>query len=183
MEIILASKSPRRRQLLKLCGVDFSVREADIDETLDESVSKVEAIEKLAMHKAKTVWNHHPDALIIGADTIVLIDDEVLGKPMDAEDAKSMLRKLSGRTHKVITGVCLMDKSKVKTFSSVVEVDFCILDENEIDGYVNSGEPMDKAGAYGIQGLAAPFVSSIRGDYYAVMGLPVSKVYEHLKNW
>jgi septum formation protein len=183
MEIILASKSPRRRQLLTLCGVDFKVREADIDEILDESVSKVEAIEKLAMHKAQTVWNHHPEALIIGADTIVLIDDEVLNKPADSEDAKNMLRKLSGRTHQVITGVCLMDKSKTVTFSSVVEVDFNVLSESEIESYVNSGEPMDKAGAYGIQGLAAPFIPSIRGDYYAVMGLPVSKVYEHLKNW
>ncbi len=183
MEIILASKSPRRKQLLALCGVDFKVREADIDEILDESVSRVEAIEKLALHKAQTIWNHHPQALIIGADTIVLIDDEVLNKPVDNEDAKNMLRKLSGRTHQVITGVCLMDKDKVKMFSSVVEVDFCVLDENEIDNYVNSGEPMDKAGAYGIQGLAATFISAIRGDYYAVMGLPVSKVYWHLKNW
>jgi septum formation protein len=183
MEIILASKSPRRKQLLALCGVDFKVREADIDEILDESCSKVEAIEKIAMHKALTVFNHHHNALIIGADTIVIVNDEVLGKPADHEHAKVMLRKLSGQTHLVITGVCMMDKNKSKVFSSVVEVDFCVLDEKEIEDYVNSGEPMDKAGAYGIQGLAAPFITSIRGDYYAVMGLPVSKVYEHLKNW
>ncbi|PKM65012.1 MAG: septum formation inhibitor Maf [Firmicutes bacterium HGW-Firmicutes-19] len=183
MEIILASKSPRRKQLLALCGIDFKVREADVDEILDESVSKVEAIEKLALHKAQTIWKQHPHALVIGADTIVLVDDEVLGKPIDIEDAKVMLRKLSGRTHQVITGVCLMDSQKVTTFSSVVEVDFCVLDEKEIEDYANSGEPMDKAGAYGIQGLAAPFILSIHGDYYAVMGLPVSRVYEHLKNW
>ena len=183
MEIILASKSPRRKQLLALCGVDFKVREADVDEILDESVNKVDAIEKLALHKAQTIFNHHPEALIIGADTIVLVDEEVLGKPIDKNDAKSMLRKLSGRTHQVITGVCMMDQHKTVTFSSVVEVDFCVLNENEIEDYANSGEPMDKAGAYAIQGLAAPFVSSIRGDYYAVMGLPVSQVYKHLKNW
>ena len=183
MEIILASKSPRRKQLLALCGVDFKVQEANVDEVLDESVSKVDAIEKLALHKAQTVFLHHSEALIIGADTIVLVDDEVLGKPVDVEDAKVMLRKLSGRTHQVITGICMMDQRKTVTFSSVVDVDFCVLEENEIDAYANSGEPMDKAGAYGIQGGAAPFILSIRGDYYAVMGLPVSKVYEHLKNW
>ncbi len=183
MEIILASKSPRRKQLLALCGVDFKVREADLDEVLDESLSKVQAIELLAYHKALTVWQLHPQSLVIGADTIVLADDEVLGKPNNHEDAKAMLRKLSGRTHQVITGVCMMDQSKQEIFSSVVEVDFCVLSEKEIEDYVNSGEPMDKAGAYGIQGLAACFVKSIRGDYYAVMGMPVSKVYEHLKNW
>ncbi|MBV1709352.1 MAG: Maf family protein [Erysipelothrix sp.] len=183
MEIILASKSPRRKQLLALCGVDFKVREANVDEILDESISKVEAIEKLALHKAQTISKHHPDALVIGADTIVLVDDEVLGKPVDIEDAKGMLRKLSGRTHQVITGVCMMDSSKTETFSSVVDVDFCVLDEKEIEDYANSGEPMDKAGAYGIQGGASLFILSIRGDYYAVMGLPVSKVYAHLKNW
>jgi septum formation protein len=183
MEIVLASKSPRRKQLLALCGVDFNVQEANVDEILDESVSKVDAVEKLALHKAQTVFLHHPEALIIGADTIVLVDDEVLGKPVDTDDAKVMLRKLSGRTHQVITGICMMDQRKTVTFSSVVDVDFCVLEENEIDAYANSGEPMDKAGAYGIQGGAAPFILSIRGDYYAVMGLPVSKVYEHLKNW
>jgi septum formation protein len=183
MEIILASKSPRRKQLLALCGVDFKVREANVNEILDESLSKVEAIEQLALHKAQTISKHHPDALVIGADTIVLVDDEVLGKPTDIEDAKAMLWKLSGRTHQVITGVCMMDSEKIRTFSSVVEVDFCVLDEKEIEDYANSGEPMDKAGAYGIQGGAAPFILSIRGDYYAVMGLPVSKVYDHLKNW
>lgn len=183
MEIILASKSPRRKQLLALCGIDFKVREADLDEVLDESLSKVKAIENLAYHKALTIWQHHRQALVIGADTIVLVDDEVLGKPTDAEDAKAMLRKLSGKTHIVITGVCIMDQYKTEKFSSVVEVDFCVLNEQEIETYVNSGEPMDKAGAYGIQGLAAPFVTAIRGDYYAVMGMPVSKVYEHLKNW
>jgi septum formation protein len=183
MEIILASKSPRRKQLLTLCGIDFNVREANVDEILDESLSKVEAIEKLALHKAQTIFSRHPEALIIGADTIVLVDNEVLNKPIDKEDAKFMLRKLSGRTHQVITGVCMMDQNKTITFSSVVDVDFCVLSENEIEDYANSGEPMDKAGAYAIQGLAAPFVSSIRGDYYAVMGLPVSQVYMHLKNW
>jgi septum formation protein len=183
MEIILASKSPRRKQLLALCGVDFKVREANVDEILDESLNKGDAIEKLALHKAQTVFNHHPEALIIGADTIVLVDDEVLGKPIDKEEAKIMLRKLSGRTHQVITGVCMMDQYRTITFSSIVDVDFCVLNENEIENYANSGEPMDKAGAYAIQGLAAPFVTSIRGDYYAVMGLPVSQVYKHLKNW
>lgn len=188
MNIILASGSPRRRELLAQAGFEFKVEVSNADENVSEE-SPVEMVEELAARKAKAVVNLHnqkeDNCLIIGADTIVVLDGKILGKPSDEEDAKAMLASLSGRTHQVYTGVALfMVKEgmieKKKTFHECTDVTMVPMTEKEIAEYVASGDPMDKAGAYGIQGPAAVFISGIRGDYYNVVGLPISRVYHEI---
>lgn len=188
MNIILASGSPRRRELLAQAGFEFKVEVSNADENVSEE-SPVEMVEELAARKAKAVVNLHnqkeDNCLIIGADTIVVLDGKILGKPSDEEDAKTMLASLSGRTHQVYTGVALfMVKEgmieKKKTFHECTDVTMVPMTEKEIAEYVASGDPMDKAGAYGIQGPAAVFISGIRGDYYNVVGLPISRVYHEI---
>lgn len=182
MRYILASQSPRRRELLGLILDEFEICPADADETLRPGAPLEEEIVRLSAAKALAVAKDAPDAVVIGSDTMVAIGDEVLGKPHDAADAVRMLRRLSGATHRVLTGVAVVRGEQVKTALSVTEVDFRALSEEEIARYVASGEPLDKAGAYGIQGKGAVLVRGIRGDFYTVMGLPVARLYELLTN-
>lgn len=181
-KIILASQSPRRKELLEKTGYTFEIEAADIDETIDQSNTLTEEIKRLSHCKAEHVLQHHPDSLVIGSDTIVTIDGRILGKPADKEDALRMLRSLSGRTHQVITGLCMISCQKEYLDVSISDVTFAEMTEDEIEKYVNTGEPMDKAGAYAIQGIASRYITGISGDYYAIMGLPLCMVYEELKN-
>jgi septum formation protein len=187
--IVLASASPRRQELLRNAGIPFTVQPADIDETPRAGESPRDCAERLAREKAQAVFQSNPQQFVLGADTIVVVDDAILGKPRDPEDAARMLRLLSGRKHLVITGVCLagpvasgqsLVASNAKTSSETTWVTFCELSDDEIHFYVATGEPMDKAGAYAIQGLASRWIPRIEGDYSNVVGLPVALVYRML---
>lgn len=173
--IILASASPRRQELLKLICDDFTVEPANIDEALPKGVPLEEIPQSLALQKALHIQSRgHFGDIVIGCDTGVFADGAMLGKPRSPEDACEMLRELSGKTHKVITGCALLYKDKTEVFSQTTKVSFYELSEEEIKAYVISGEPMDKAGAYGIQGKGGLFVEQIVGDYFNVVGLPVA---------
>lgn len=172
--IVLASKSPRRKELLQYITSDFIIKSADVDETLPDNISPDKAVEYLSRIKAEPFAND--DDIIIGADTVVACDNAILGKPNDINDAKSMLKLLSGREHEVYTGVTIINKGEVQTFSVCTKVKFFDLSDKEIDDYIKTGEPMDKAGAYGIQGYGSLLIESICGDYFNVVGLPVSKL-------
>ena len=172
MNLILASQSPRRRELLGLTGLDFVVRAADIDETMDETKPPVEEVARVSRLKALAVARE-PDDVVIAADTIVVCEGKVLGKPRDEADAFRMLSLLSGRNHQVMTGVTVLQGDEIVTHTEVTGLRFRDLLPEEIRAYIASGEPMDKAGAYGIQGGAALFCTCMEGDYYNVMGLPV----------
>lgn len=182
-KIILASKSPRRRELLSMLGIEFDVIPADIDEQIDYNNDLVKEIQKLSFQKANAVFQDHQDNIVIGSDTIVFIDNKVLGKPKSKQEAKEMLHRLSGKTHQVVTGVTIISKEKTDIFASVTDVTFYELTDEEIETYVESVEPLDKAGAYAIQGKGSEFVKSINGDYYTVVGLPIAEVYRHLKSF
>ncbi len=171
MRVILASQSPRRRELLSLVGIDHEVQPADIDETPWPDEAPVPHTERLARGKAQVIAARAPEALVIAADTIVVIDGAILGKPADIPDARAMLRRLSGRTHEVCTAMAVAQGERVESAVVRVPVRFRALDDETIARYVNTGEPMDKAGAYGIQGYGATIVEHIEGDYFAVMGL------------
>jgi septum formation protein len=191
--IILASASPRRQELLRNAGIPFTVQPADIDETPLAGESPRECAERLAREKALAVFRRQPQDYVLGADTIVVVDDAILGKPRDAKDAARMLRMLAGRMHMVITGVCLVGKKVASgqwpvvsdceelTASATTLVTMCDLSDDEIREYVASGEPMDKAGAYAIQGVASRWIPRIAGDYSNVVGLPVALVYAMLR--
>ena len=172
MNLILASASPRRQELLKLFGLPFTVRVADIDETMDPSAAPYHEVARVSRLKALAV-PRQPEDVVIAADTIVVCQGRVLGKPRDEADAKSMLRLLSGRDHQVMTGCTILCGGRCESFTEVTDLHFRELDHREIERYVASGEPMDKAGSYGIQGGAALFCTHMVGDYYNVMGLPV----------
>jgi septum formation protein len=176
MRVILASQSPRRRELLALVGILHDVQPADIDETPWPNEAPVPHTERLARDKARVIAAREPDALVIAADTIVVIDGAILGKPGDATEARVMLRRLSGRTHEVCTAMAVAIGNQVETDVVRVSVRFRTLDDDTIARYVNTGEPMDKAGAYGIQGFGATIVEHIEGDYFAVMGLSLVTV-------
>lgn len=169
--VILASQSPRRRELLAQIGIAHEVCPADIDETYLEGERPAPHAERLAREKALRLAATHPDAVVIGADTIVVIDDRVLGKPATPADAADMLRTLSGRAHMVYTAVAVARGERVVSGVEAVHVRFRTLTSAQVEGYVATGEPMDKAGGYGIQGFGATLVEGIDGDYYAVMGL------------
>ena len=173
--LIVASASPRRRELLAQAGFVFQVEPSDADETLPEGVTPAAAVELLASRKAQSVAEKHPDDVVLGCDTIVALDGEKLGKPQTAADAKAMLRRLSGKTHTVYTGVCITDGTRTERFVSATDVTFYPLSAQTIDAYVATGEPMDKAGAYGIQGLGSVLVQSFSGDYFTVVGLPLAQ--------
>ncbi len=174
--VVLASQSPRRRELLTQVGIVHEVRPADIDETpLPEELPDAHTV-RLATDKATLIARQEPGALVVGSDTVVVIDGDILGKPRDADDAKTMLRRLSGRSHAVHTAVAVVQDDNVETAIEVVNVRFRELTDTEIEDYVATGEPMDKAGAYGIQGYGAAIVEYIDGDYFAVMGLPLCRV-------
>lgn len=181
-QVILASGSPRRQELLRLLVNDYDVCVSDADESLPDGIEPSKAVEMLAERKAQSVADQHPDALVIGADTVVVLDGAIIGKPSGEEQAKEMLKKLSGRIHQVYTGVALCEKGSSQTFSCCTEVEFASLSDAEIDWYLTTEEPFDKAGAYGIQGYGARFVKGIKGDYFNVMGLPVNRLYEILGN-
>jgi septum formation protein len=182
-QLILASQSPRRRELLTIAGFEFSVRYRSVLEVRMEGEPPESYVSRLAREKAEAAWIDGADEIVLGADTVVVVDDRVLEKPVDAEDARAMLRLLSGRTHVVMTGICLRHAAGMIVDCASTSVHFVPLEEREIDEYVASGEPMDKAGAYAIQGLASKFVDSVEGCYFNVMGLPLALVYRHLKRF
>ena len=179
MELILASQSPRRKELLGLFHIPFSVRVADIDETMDETKPPFDEVARVSRLKAETI-DRSSDDVVIAADTIVVCEGKVLGKPRTEADAKEMLALLSGRDHQVMTGMTVLRGETALTCTEVTDIHFRELSRREIDAYVASGEPMDKAGSYGIQGGAALFVDKLVGDYYNVMGLPVCKLWQLL---
>ncbi len=181
--LILASASPRRSALLSQIGLTFEIFPSEIEEPLpDKDLSPEKVTQKLAKLKARAVAERYTEGIIIGADTLVLLKKELLGKPKNREDAKSMLSRLSGKTHRVITGVALIDvkKKTETTWSEVTKVCFRELCADEIDNYIESGEAKDKAGAYGIQGRGAAFVKRIDGCYFNVVGLPLASFVEKL---
>ena len=180
MQLILASASPRRQELLKLFGVPFSVRVADIDETMDPGKPPYDEVARVSRLKAKAVAREAGD-VVIAADTIVVCEGRVLGKPHSEAEAAEMLQLLSGRDHQVMTGYTILRDERCETFTEVTDLHFRPLRKSEIDRYVASGEPMDKAGSYGIQGGAALFCERMVGDYYNVMGLPVCRLSETLR--
>lgn len=176
LSVVLASASPRRRDLLDLIGIRHTVSPADVDESLRLGETPEAYVERLARHKAETLAASNAGSLIIGADTTVVIDDIVLAKPEDTGDAERMLSMLSGRSHVVLTAVAVNYQGKTVSGVETVDVTFRPLGEDEIRSYVATGEPMDKAGAYGIQGYGATIVRRIDGDYFAVMGLSLVKL-------
>ena len=180
MQLILASASPRRRELLGLFGLPFVIRAADIDETMNPALPPEAEVARVSRLKALAVPREAED-VVIAADTIVVCGGRVLGKPHSHEEAAQMLRLLSGRDHQVMTGCTVRAPGGTETFTEITDLHFRQLTEAEIARYVASGEPMDKAGAYGIQGGAALFCEGIRGDYYNVMGLPVCRLGQVLK--
>jgi len=179
--LILASQSPRRRELLAIAGFQFTVRAQPVEELRAPDEAPIEYVIRLARAKSEAAWRDEPGEIVLGADTVVVLGDRVLEKPADAEDARAMLRALSDRTHVVITGICLRHSGGTIVDKSSTLVRFSKLEEQEIEEYVRSGEPMDKAGAYAIQGLASRFVEHIDGCYFNVIGLPLSLVYRHWK--
>lgn len=174
--IILASQSPRRRELLALIGIPHDVRPANVDERLLPGEQPVPHAERLARAKAETIARTEPEAVVIGSDTIVVLDGEILGKPVTAEEAADTLRRLSGRTHTVHTAVAVARNGRMVSGVESVEVTFRPLSGAQIEAYVATGEPMDKAGAYGIQGYGAVIVERVHGDYFAVMGLALGRL-------
>ncbi len=180
-KILLASNSPRRRELLSQAGIDFEVKVSDVDENIGETDPE-ELVKKLSRLKAGAVYGNNKDRTVIGADTVVSIDGRILGKPTDKDDAFAMLRMLSGKTHQVFTGVTIFfpgeepdAEPEIKTFAEKTDVTFYELTDEEIENYIETGEPMDKAGAYAIQGKGAVLVEKISGDYNTVVGLPLAR--------
>lgn len=180
MELILASASPRRREMLTLMGYDFTVKPSRAEENISHC-APYEYVSRLARIKAAAVAEENPGCCVLGSDTIVYLDGEILGKPRDEEDAFHILSTLSGRTHTVFTGVAIIAGDKETIFYDKAEVTFKTLEPDEIRDYIATGEPMDKAGAYGIQGPATVLVEKIDGCYFTVIGLPNPKVYDALK--
>ena len=178
--LILASASPRRAELLRAAGIPFETLAVDLDETPLPGESAEAHVRRLAEAKARAALARQPEALVLGADTIVVLDGEVLGKPRDADDARRMLRRLAGRDHEVLTGVAFVSSTASAIDVGRTRVWFAPMTEAEIDEDVKSGEPMDKAGAYGIQGLASRYVDRIEGSYTNVVGLPVALVARNL---
>ena len=187
VRLVLASASPRRRELLSQIGLEFTV----MPSTKEEHAKATEAgalVQELSRQKAEDIWeqlsgaDNQPELLVIGADTVVCCEGKILGKPHSREAAAEMLTALQGRSHEVYTGVTLYSQSEAITFFECTQVEFYPMTEAEISDYIDSKEPMDKAGAYGIQGLGARFVKGIRGDYNNVVGLPVGRLYQELKS-
>lgn len=181
MSIILASKSPRRQELLKLLGLEFTVHTADIDEHMDPSLPPEQEVARVSAEKARAVAKDCAEAdIIISADTIVVIDGQILGKPKSEADAIRMLNLLSGRRHEVMTGLTVLSGGQSQTRVVRTGIEFRRLTDREIDAYVATGEPMDKAGAYGIQGYFAKYIREIRGEYTTIVGLPLGRLWHEL---
>jgi len=178
--LVLASNSPRRRQILQDAGIPFVVRVPHVEEKLAAGESPVDYVRRLAEQKACAV-DRSGDEIVLAGDTVVVVDRHILEKPRDSADALRMLRLLSGREHEVITGICLRSPSRTIVDTAVTRVQFVAMTEAEMSDYVASGEPMDKAGAYAIQGLASRFIDRVEGGYFNVVGLPISLVYHYLK--
>jgi septum formation protein len=176
MRVILASQSPRRHDLLNLIGIAHTVRPADVDETPLPGEVPVACVERLARAKARRIATSEPDAIVVAADTIVVVDDHILNKPVDADDARRMLRALQGRRHDVYTAVCVSRDGREAAGVEDTGVWFRPLGDEEIDRYIETGEPMDKAGAYGIQGYGATIVERVDGDFFTVVGLPLVRL-------
>lgn len=184
MDIILASKSPRRREILENTKVRFSIKESQIEEIIKDNETPKETVMRLAYEKALDVANNNKESLVIGADTIVVIDDQILGKPKNEEEAYNMIKLLSGKTHYVITGFALINLTLNKRVidCEVSQVTFKELSDECIKDYINTKESLDKAGAYGIQGYGGLLVKNIQGDYFNIVGLPISKISDCLKD-
>ncbi len=180
-KIILASNSPRRHELMKFLNLDFEILSSDIEEIIDPKLEHEDLVMDLAFQKAYSIFKNDRDSIVLGFDTLVVIDDFILGKPKDKAEAKVFLNILSDKTHKVLTGCTILTSGYSKSFYSEAYVSFVKLTEEEILEYIETKEPMDKAGAYGIQGYGSKFVKSINGDYFTVMGFPISMVYQELK--
>ena len=180
MGLILASSSPRRREILKNAGYEFKIIEPNSDENVQDTLSPKQMVEKISQKKAHSVFGSCPNDTVLAADTIVVFGGRILGKPHDENDAFRMLRLLSGQTHEVYTGVCILNGNLETVFSEKTSVDFYDLSDDEIKQYIATKEPMDKAGAYGIQGFGSLFIRSIDGDFYNVMGLPISRTAREL---
>lgn len=181
-QLILASGSPSRKLLLERAGLDFDVLVSGVDETVPDDYTPAQTVECLAQRKGEAVFALRPDAIVISADSVVVIDDMILGKPKDEEDAKATLRRLSGRTHQVYTGVCLLVDGKKEVFHNATKLQFYPLTEDEIEEYVATGESMGRAGSYGIEGLGVTLVQSIVGDYSNIVGLPVAETLRRLRD-
>jgi septum formation protein len=181
LPLILASQSPRRRELLATAGIPFSIRVREVEEIHTPGEAPEAYARRLARAKADAVWEDRSE-IVLGADTIVVLDRDVLEKPRDSAHAREMLRRLAGREHTVITGICLRHPLGVEVDSTATCVRFTDISDAEIDDYIATGEPMDKAGAYAIQGLASKFVERVDGCYFNVIGLPLSQVYRYLKS-
>lgn len=179
--LILASASPRREELLRLTDIEFVCIPANADESIPADFPVEDLPEYLAIKKAEAVLAEHPEDVVLGADTLVELDGIILGKPGDERSAFHMLRRLSGKTHHVYTGVAILKGDQKISFTTVTKVEFYQLTDDEIWDYIRTGEPMDKAGAYGIQGRGALLVKRIQGDYYTVMGLPIGDVVRQLR--
>ncbi len=179
--LVLASASPRRQELISLITEDFKVAPANVDESFSNDTPCESVPEMLAVRKALAAAKEHPLDTVIGCDTSVIVDDEILGKPQDDQDAFRMLKLLSGKTHKVITGCAIFKNGKSLSFSETTLVTFYPLTDDEIDAYISTLEPRDKAGAYGIQGFGSLLVKEIHGDFFNVVGLPVAKLNKMLK--
>jgi septum formation protein len=184
-KLILASSSPRRKQLLEQIGLEFKIDASNIDEIVDPLLQPVEQVELFSKQKAEAIASKYTDALILAADSMVAINGEVLGKPKDKDDAKRMLKKLSGTQHSIVTGFTLIDTQTKQSITRSVEtkVWFKKLSEEEIEAYITKAQPFDKAGSYGIQDLAAIFVEKIEGDYFGSVGLPLFALAEELKKF
>lgn len=184
-KIILASQSPRRKELLEIIGLKFKVESSNYQEDIYSGLEPYDIAEKMSLKKAQIVASKHKNALVIAADTFIVFDDQILGKPGTVNKARIMLQKLNGKSHSVITGFCIIDTSTNKTLSRCVETIVYLkkLTQSEIDNYVKSQEPLDKAGGYAIQGLGAVIVDMIEGDYFNVVGLPLSALVEALKEF
>ena len=183
MKYILASGSPRRKELLKFIIPEFEIITADIEEVCPDTMAAKERPEYLALKKAKAVAKNHEGFTVIGADTAVFLGEEMLGKPKDRAEAIKMLKSLSGKTHSVITGCAIVNGEKERSFSVETTVKFLKLDNIEINKYIETNEPFDKAGAYGIQGFGSLLIEGICGDYFNVVGLPVSRLNAELKDF
>ena len=178
--IILASASPRRKEILELADLEFDVMPSDAQEITTKTAPN-EVVMELASIKAKDIYKKsEKQSMIVGADTVVAYQGQILGKPTDKADAKRMLTMLSGQTHEVYTGVCVIEDGKTKTFYEETKVTFYEISDEQIDYYIKTGEPMDKAGSYGIQGKAAVFIKGIEGDYYNVVGFPIARFLQEI---